>query len=148
MANSMRAAAVARQSPPDDVVQPGTSTTVDHDLSVLRQVIADLDWTCEAIAAAMGRGESYKTHVSRVVNGERPMSHEFIKALPDEIEIEWHARLAEQGGRIVVAPATDHHDAMKQTVAGLLGLLAPQLPVKASRMARAAIAPAVRKAVR
>lgn len=138
MNTSMRAAATLRQSSADDVPVLRTSTTVDHDLAVLRQVISDLNWTFEAIAAAMGRGESYKTHVSRVVSGERPMSLEFIKALPDDIEVEWHARLAAAGGRVVVTPASDD-SAVQHFVGGLLTLLRqgqPPLPAKASAMAK------------
>lgn len=139
MSHSMRAASSACQSPAGDVERAPLSTTVDVDLAILRKVIEDLGWTCEAIAAAMGRGESYRTHVFRVVNGERPMSHAFLKALPDDIEVEWHARLAEQGGRIVVAPLSGA-DAVRSLVGGLIGMLAPpQLPVKASGMARAAL---------
>lgn len=87
----------------------------------------------------MGRDESYKSHVSRVLNGERPMSHEFLKALPDDIEAEWHARLARQAGRVVVAPLSGPA-AIEGLVGGLIGLLtasSPGLPAKAGGQLKA-----------
>jgi hypothetical protein len=97
-------------------------------LAVLRQVVADLDYTLDALAAAMGKDRSF---IHRVLGGEKPMPPAFLDALPDDIEAEWHARRAAAFGRVVVERT------------GLIGLVMapppPALPARASGMARATL---------
>lgn len=131
MGDSFNRANGSGQSSATDVVDDALATTVASDLAVLRKVIDDLDWTYEAIAVAMGEKDSYRSHIWRVVSGERPLTLEFLKKLPDDIEAEWHARLARQAGRVVVAPLSGPA-AIEGLVGGLIGLLtaSPALPAK------------------
>src|SRR6185436_20315407 len=103
MAASVSRAAALRQ--PTDVDHPAhvRSTSVDpsDSLAVLRQVIADLSYSLDALQAAMRKDRSF---IHKVLNGDKPMPADFIDALPDDIEAEWHKRRAERFGHLVVAP--------------------------------------------
>ena len=67
-------------------------------------MIADLDYTLDALETAMDKDRSF---IHKVLNGDRPMPPDFIDALPDDIEAEWHARCARRFGHLVVTPASD-----------------------------------------
>lgn len=107
-------------------------------LARLRACISDRGYSLEALAVAMGKGESYAAYISKVLTAEKPLSYEFIIALPDDVEAEFHSRSAKDFGRMVVTPATGE-DAVRQFVAGLFGLLQPQFPEKASAPLKAAL---------
>lgn len=95
------------------------STAVDQALALLRRAVADCDYTLDALEAAMKKNRAY---IGKVLNGEKPMSLEFITALPDDVEARFEQLRAESFGLIVVAPASAE-SAAKHLVAGLLGLL-------------------------
>lgn len=109
------------------------SISVDQSLSTLRQVVSDLGYSLDALQSAMGKDRSF---INKVLNGDKPMPEDFIDALPDDVEAEWHARRAEAFGRVVVAPVTGP-DAIRNLVSGLIGVLAPQLPVRTSGQLKA-----------
>jgi len=134
MRNSLRAAAAACQSKPVADRRAELSTTVDNVLALLRACVQDKGWTLEALEAEMAIDKSL---ISRVLNGERPLTLTFLLALPDEVEALFEARRAETFGLIVVEPA--HGDqAVRNLVSGLFGVLgASKLPARADRMARA-----------
>jgi transcriptional regulator with XRE-family HTH domain len=111
------------------------ATHVDRALALLRKCASDLGWTGDALAAHMGKDKSY---ISRVLNGEKPMTLEFLIALPDDLEAAWHSASAESFGRLVVEPVSGDL-AVRNLVSGLFGVLAPSLPERASRMARASV---------
>jgi hypothetical protein len=57
---------------------------------VLRACVHEKGWTLDALEAAMngragGRGFD-KSFISRVLNGERPLTLSFLLALPDDVE--------------------------------------------------------------
>ena len=143
--DSFRRDAAPSQSPAgaDEFAAP--STTVDVDLEVLRRVIAEQGWTLESVAAAMGRTESYRSHISRVLDGERPFSHDFKKALPDDIEGAYHAQMAEEFGYVAAKPAVDPKDAERKALSAAAYYLRTALPAKASSMARAVMNVGARK---
>lgn len=95
------------------------STDVDSALALLRTAVHDCGWTLDALAAHMHRDKSL---VSRVLNGERPMTLSFLVALPNDVEALYESRRAEHFGLIVVAPLHGP-DAVKAFVGGLLGVL-------------------------
>lgn len=100
----------------------------------MRQCVADLGWKLDALALAMGKGEEYKSYISRVLNGEKPLGLEFFDALPEDVKAEYHSREASARGRVVAMPARGE-EAVRQLVSGLLGVLdairTAQLPQKA-----------------
>lgn len=126
---------VARQSKAVAASVAELSTTIDTVLAMLRTAVHDRGWTLEALEAEMGLDKSL---ISRVLNGERPLTLTFLIALPDDIEATFSARYAEHHGQIVVAPVHGEQ-AVRQLVGGLLGVLSPRLPVKADRLAKATL---------
>lgn len=115
------------------------TTAVDTALRLLRSAIDECRWTYDALAAhlqATTRKKYDKALVWRVLNGERPLSLEFLVALPDDVEACFEAKRAEQFGHVVVAPLAGQ-EAMKALVAGLFGVMG--LPAKASHMAKAGV---------
>lgn len=127
MSRSVASAAAVRQSEPVDQIQAAGSTTVDPLLEMLRQAISDSNWTLDALAVETHTDKGY---LWRMLNGEKPLGAKFLVALPDEVESIFARLYAESFGLIVVAP-TRGEDAVKQLVAGLVGVLAPRLPVRA-----------------
>lgn len=117
------------------------STTVDRSLARLRQCASDLGWTLDALSAHMRKD---KAHISRVFNGEKPLTLAFLIALPDDVEAEFHSRSSEEFGRVVVTPAIGP-DALKQFTAGLFGLFALQLPAKSGGQVKASLPTAARR---
>lgn len=93
----------------------------------ISRAIDEAGWNREAVAAAMGKDAAY---VSRVLSGEKPLSASFIRELPDDVEAIVARYHAESFGHVVVAPVQGA-DAVRNFVAGLMGMLAPQLPTKA-----------------
>lgn len=133
----------------------GLSTPVDNSapapprdeatlLALLRTCVQDRGWTLEALERFMGKGFD-KSLISRVLNGERPLTLKFVVALPDDIEALYAQRRAEAFGLIVVEPVYGDA-AVKSLVSGLVGVLSQRLPVRAGRMAKATVA-SIRKAV-
>lgn len=96
------------------------STAVDQALVLVRRAVADCGYTLDALESAMGKNRAY---IHKVLQGEKPMSLEFITALPDDIEARYEHLRAEAFGLIVVAPAPDADTAMRQLVSGLCGVL-------------------------
>lgn len=126
----------------DDRTDGDRSTDVDRALTLLRQAVADTGWTLDALAADM---HIDKAHISRVLNGEKRLTLEFVVALPDDVEALFEKRRAEHFGHIVVTPAATASDAVQQLVSGLVGVLAPRLPAKASAMCKAELPTPARK---
>jgi transcriptional regulator with XRE-family HTH domain len=124
-----------RQSKPFDGLPDALSTEVDTVLALLRVCVQDAGWTLDALEAEMKLDKSL---ISRVLNGERPLTLRFLLALPDDIESRFEQLRAEQFGHIVVAPVSGA-DAIRNLVSGLIGVLAPQLPARATAMAKATL---------
>lgn len=137
MARTLRASAAVRQSKAIDPEPCNLATNVDTALALLRRCIHDTGWTLDALGAEMDLDKSL---ISRVLNGERPMTLRFLVALPDDVEALFEQRRAESFGLIVVAPVSGEQ-AVKNFISGAFGLLAPKLPRKADRMAKAALEP-------
>lgn len=99
---------------------------VDVDLAEardrLRSCIFECGYSLHALAAAMGKGDSYTSYIVHVLNGEKPLSYGFIVRLPADVRAEFHSRSAETLGRVVIAPAPGK-DAAKQLLQGVLGML-------------------------
>lgn len=134
-----------------DVVLPEANSVdvaIAESLARLRSSVKDLDYSLEALAVAMGEKPEYKAYISRVLNGEKPLTHAFLIALPDDVEALWHSKEAEAFGRIVVTPASGA-DAPKQFIAGFLGLMhATALPSTAGVPLKAAMPEASTEATR
>lgn len=142
MRHTVSAVAVPRQSSSVDADRSASSTSVDTALALLRKAIHDRRWTLDALAAAMKKDKSL---ISRVLNGERPLTLDFQCALPDDVEALWHQSCAEGFGLIVVEPLNGA-DAKRAFVAGLFGMLnASALPEKAGSPAKADLKTDVRK---
>jgi transcriptional regulator with XRE-family HTH domain len=135
-------------------VESGHANTVDLtdaqrsslvDLAEMRawinRAIDESGWNQEALAAHLHKDKAY---VSRVLSGEKSLSAAFIRELPDDIEALVAGYYAESFGLVVVAPSRGQ-DALKNLVSGLLGVLAPQLPVRASAMVKVNLDVPVRK---
>lgn len=141
MPRTLQTSTVSSQSTSVDAREPELSTAVDRALALLRNAVHDCGWTLDALAAHMRRDKSL---ISRVLNGERPLTQEFICALPDDVEGLYESRRAEQFGAVVVQPLSGQ-DALKALVAGLIGVMsAPQLPARAAAMVKVEL-PAARK---
>lgn len=134
MANKVVGGTVSGHS--TSVVPPvvNRSTRVDHALSLLRKAASDRRWTLDALAAEMGKDKSY---ISRVFNGEKPLTLEFVVGLPSDVEATYYQYRAEAFGLVVVEPC-DEESARRHFAAGLFNLITkqPQLPAKADHMAR------------
>jgi hypothetical protein len=113
------------------------TTAVDNYFALLRQCVSDCGWTMDALAVEMGIED--KSLLWRMLRNERPWRPEHLVALPDDIEKMFAQRYAESFGLIVVVPVHGEQ-AARNFVSGLFGLLAHQLPVKASHMAKAEMA--------
>lgn len=125
-----------------DLAMLARSTDVDQALVLLRQAVSNSSWTLDALEAHMRKDKSY---ISRVLNGEKPLTLAFIVALPDDIEAAWERKRAEHFGLIVVE-RTSGDDAVRSLVSGLIGVLTDRLPMKADRMVKADVpAPIVAK---
>jgi hypothetical protein len=103
-----------------DRLAPARSTDVDQALALMRRAVADCGYTLDALEAAMGKDRAY---IHKVLQGDKPMSLDFIVALPDDVEARFEQLRAEHFGLIVVAPV-DHATAVRQLVSGLVGVLA------------------------
>lgn len=93
-------------------------------LRLLQQVLSrpaadGTRWTHEALAAYMGLSRSY---VSRVLSGEKPLSLEFIYALPDDVQCGFHAVRLEAFGAVAIEPVSGD-EAVRQLASALFGLL-------------------------
>lgn len=108
----------ARSTAVDRGIDDG-STAVDQALVLLRRAVADRGYTLDALSAAMGKD---RAHIHRVLQGEKPLTLQFITALPDDLEARYEQLRAEAFGFIVVTPL-EGPDAVKGFVGGLMGLL-------------------------
>lgn len=140
MAATLPRANTACHANADDRREPARTTDVDL-LALIRRAVSDAGWNQEALAAEMRLDKAY---VSRVLSGEKPLSARFLIALPDDIEALVSQRYAEHFGFVVVTPVSGEA-AVRHLVSGLFGVLAPQLPARASRMARASVPHVERK---
>ena len=96
-------------------------------LVMLRKAIDDSGWKHEALAAEMSKTSGHRIngkYLSRMLAGEKPWTHRHIAALPDDIEARFALYHAEALGLIVVPPVA-REEAVRQLVAGLMGVLAP-----------------------
>jgi len=135
MSTTVKAQPSVRQAIADDPQSLQRSTAVDQALVLLRQAVSECGWTLDALAVEMGKDKAY---IHRVLNREKPLTLEFMVALPDDVEALYEAKRAEQFGHVVVAPLAGA-DALKALVAGLVGVMAGALPTRATQMARAAL---------
>lgn len=113
------AVALPRQSTSRASARPDLSTDVDTVLAMLRTSVQETGWTLDALAVEMGIDKSL---ISRVLNGERPMTLTFLIGLPDDIEAAFERKRAESFGLIVVQPAADGQQAIQHLVSGLFGV--------------------------
>lgn len=109
-----------------DRVTTDVVSSADVDLSMLRgwvrKAVYDTGWGPDSLSApeAMDRD---KGNISRVLNGERPLSIDFILALPKDVQAEFSALYAKHHGWLVVRPVSPDQ-AVQNLVSGLLGVLA------------------------
>lgn len=100
----------------DDVAR---ARAVDQELGYIRRAISDCGYTLDALEVVMGKGRAY---IGKVLAGDKPMSLAFLVLLPYDVQ----ARLVElrgpQYGLVVVRPVQGH-EAIRQFVGGLIGLL-------------------------
>jgi len=127
--------AIPRQSKAFAESEADLATHVASTLALLRRCVADTSWTLEALQTEMGLD---KSQISRVLNGERPLTLPFLLLLPDDLEALFEQRRAEGFGLIVVPPVHGEQ-AVRNLVSGLVGVLTAKLPVRAERMARATL---------
>jgi hypothetical protein len=88
----------------------------------MNQAIDESVWKHKQDALALFMGID-KAYLSRLRSGEKPWRVEHVISLPDEIGARFETLRSEQFGLIVVAPAVGH-EAVKQFVSGLFGVLA------------------------
>lgn len=112
----------SRESTPVDHGAVARSQAVDRSYALLRRCVSDGQWTLDALAAHMGID---KAHISRVLNGEKRATLDFMASLPHDVKVLFAMRCAEAFGLVVVAPL-EGPAAAKALVAGLLGVLAPR----------------------
>jgi hypothetical protein len=110
------------------------STSVDLELEAVRAAVKETGHTIDSLSAEMdGKDRSY---INKVLNGDKPMSMDFIASLPEEVRAEYHAGRADAHGFVVGRPV-DQKTALRYVVIGLASLAAAlSLPAKADRMAR------------
>lgn len=113
----------------------------DQWLQHLRQAMNDTGWTIDALAAHWG---IHRSHVQRLYDGDKPWSVDRLLSLPDDLEARLEAIRAEYFGLIVVEPLRGL-EAQKAIVAGLIGLMSPQLPTKAGKPVKAGLAASRKK---
>ena len=111
------------------------TTDVDLALSLLRKAVHDCRWTLDALAAHMHIDKGY---ISRVMNGEKPLTLVFEVGLPDDVEARYKQYRAESLGLIVVEQMDDD-SARRAFAAGLFNMLTAKRDVLTMRMAKAAI---------
>lgn len=120
----------------------GFTGRINARIEALRQLVnhavATLDYSHEALTAAMGKDSAYRSYVTRVLNGEKPLSMAFVAALPDDVRRLIAKEEAEAHGHIVVQPSHGE-EAVRHLVSGLLGVLAPKLPAKSGGQMKAAM---------
>lgn len=97
-------------------------------LVLLREAMLELKWNDEALSSEMGYTDA--SYVGKVLKGEKPLSAAFLVALPDDLEAKFTGKWAKRHGAVVVEPLSGER-AVEALVAGLVGVLAPQLPAKA-----------------
>lgn len=113
---------------------------MDLVLRLLRESIDESGWKNGAVAEAIGlKGESGAAYFSKMLGGEKPIGAKHLRSLPDDIEAIFARKYAESFGLIVVVPAVGS-DAIRQLIAGLVGVLQTQLPARASAPLKAALA--------
>lgn len=95
------------------------STSVDQALELMRRAVSDCGYTLDALETAMGKGRAY---IHRVLQGEAPMTLDFITSLPDDVEKRFEQLRGEHFGLIVVEPA-EGDAAVRNLVSGLFGVL-------------------------
>lgn len=110
-------------------------------LQHLRAAMEDTGWTIDALAA---HWDINRSHVQRLVDGDKPFSVDRVLSLPDDVEARLEALRAEHFGLIVVEPLTGLA-AQKALVAGLFGLMATTLPAKAGQPLKVDLSPRVGK---
>jgi hypothetical protein len=107
---------------PPDLERRGTSVPLD-DLNqvraLLRRAVADCGYTLDALEAAMGK---VRTYIHKVLQGEKPLSYEFIVALPNDVEARFEQLRAEHFGLIVAKPPTSREQAARDFISGVFGL--------------------------
>lgn len=92
---------------------------VDLELGHIRRAISDCGYTLDALEAVMGKGRAY---IGKVLAGDKPASLAFLVLLPYDVQSRLVELRGPTYGLIVVRPVTGH-DAVRQFVAGLVGLL-------------------------
>ncbi len=116
-----------------------TSIDVATALAQLRAAVQECGYTLDALQAVTGID---KSHLSRVLNGERALTLPFLVTLPHDVAARYEAKRAELLGNVVVTPLSGI-DAQRAFLAGLVGLIgAVPLPVSANHPAKADLAPA------
>src|SRR5215207_819965 len=78
-----------------------TATAIDRALLLLRRAVADCNYTLDALEAATGKN---RAHIHRVLHGERPLTLQFLAALPTDLKARYAQLCAEALGFIVVTP--------------------------------------------
>jgi hypothetical protein len=119
---------LVRESSPRATSVAQAEAEVELLLTFIRQSMNELGWNDESLAAAMGYSDA--SYPGKVLKGEKPLSAAFLVALPDDIESLFAQKWAEHRGAVVVAPLIGRA-AVEALVAGLVGVLVPQLPAKA-----------------
>lgn len=136
-ARALRASVAEAASVPQGSSSVHLTQSEDKDLVLVRQIfkaaIEESGEKKEFVAAAIGVDPEY---LSKMFSGDKPIQTRHLGALPDQIEAIFARRYAEAFGLVVVTPVVGEA-AVHSLVSGLVGLLAPRLPTRAVRMARA-----------
>jgi hypothetical protein len=139
MSNSIDRANGSGQSESLDRERRSRATSVaqaEADVAMLRtfirQAMAELKWTPEALAAEMGYTDA--SYPGKVLNGEKPLSAAFLVALPDDVEKRFTKKWANHH-RFVCAEPLNGAEAAEAIVGAVLGILSPRaMPERADAM--------------
>lgn len=115
----MEAMPVAKTPTQVPQCQVSADAIVERALVLLRRSVAERGYTLDALEAATGKG---RTHIHRMLNGDRPLTLQFLASLPADLKADFAKRAAEALGLIVVTPL-EGQEAVRAVVSGLVGLL-------------------------
>jgi hypothetical protein len=133
MAMERRRAGIAGGSAGTDRDLATRSTAVDQYLELLRKCVADCGWTIDALSTEM---QIDKGHLWKLLNGQKPWRLEHLLALPADVDALFAQRRAEGCGLLCVPPPENEHQAIRQLMSGLFGVLGRQTSTEKLRMAK------------
>jgi hypothetical protein len=123
MGTERKRAGTTGQATGFDATEAEVSTSIAAALALLRQCVHDTGWTLEALESAMRMNKSL---IWRVLNGDRALTLRFLVKLPKDVEALFNQRRAEGSGLLCVAPPENEHQAMRNLMSGIYGVLSRQ----------------------